>query len=99
VRLAHTGLLAGSEQFNQPTPDYTIEGSVVTFVSAVAAGTKVNYNYRLDNYRLLASPICLISLVDPLLATIGVGPKNKLVYQMKEFVQELVTRDRSYWAV
>jgi hypothetical protein len=48
---------------------------------------------------LLASPICLISLVDPLLATIGVGPKNKLVYQMKEFVQELVTRDRSYWAV
>jgi hypothetical protein len=99
VRLAHPGLVAGTETFNQPVPQYAVESdSVLFFNDPLRAGTRVNYQYRVYPYSLIGSPVFLMSMLDPLLGTLAVSTNGTLIYQMKEFAQELVANDRSYWA-
>ena len=100
VRLAHGGLVMGSEWFNQPIPKYAIQSdSVLSFTSPMLPGTRVTYKYRVWPYSLIGSPVFIMSLLDPNLGTLAVTPEGKLVYQMREFLQELVGKDRSYWAL
>ena len=100
VKLAHPGLVDGTQLFNQPVPAYTIQAdSVLFFAAPLPAGTRVTYQYQVYPYDLLACPVFLLGLLDPELGTLAVTPEGKLVYQMREYVQELATNDRSYWAV
>jgi hypothetical protein len=99
ISLDHQILIAGSEQFNQPVPAYTISGSQLSFVSPVPSGTTVTYTYLISPYYLVSSPVFLLSLSDPSLPGVAVNANQQMVYQVKEFVQELVRRDLSYWAV
>lgn len=99
ANLENATLIAGTEQFNQPVPSYTIQGqSILYFSAALPPGTKITYQYMIQPYTLLMSPIFMMNLADPLLGAVALGPNNKLVYQVKEYVQELVSKDLSYWA-
>ena len=100
VKLANPGLVIGTESFNQTVPNHVVTSdSVMRFDSPVPAGTKVTYQYQVYPYSLLASPVFLLGMMDSQLGTLAVTAAGKLVYQMREFVQELATADCSYWAV
>jgi hypothetical protein len=99
IKLQNPGLIVGTELFNQAVPAYTFTNGVLFFATPIPDGTRVNYQYQVSPYDLLACPVFLLGLQDSELGTLAVTPAGKLVYQMREYVQELATSDRSYWAV
>jgi hypothetical protein len=99
VQLANTGVVVGSESFNQTVPSYMItSGGLITFSAEVPVGTQITYNYIVANYDVVGSPVAMIGLKDPEFSSIAVDNNSALAYQIREFVQTLMRADRSYWA-
>jgi len=99
VQLVHPGFQLGSESFSGPVSGYSLcSDSVLEFSQAVPDGTCISYRYKLRPYTLISSPVFLLSLVDPNLSAVATTPDRGMAYQVKEFVQELVGQDLSYWA-
>jgi len=46
---------------------------------------------------LAVSQVGTFSFMDPALATYAAGPSGALVYQLSEYVQDLLTQDPCYW--
>jgi hypothetical protein len=91
--------IPGSVRFNIDTPTWELAPDTRTlhFASPVSAGTTITYRYSKTPYILIASPVSLISrseLQDNDLAFAGNG---KVCYQVREWIQELMKEDRSYW--
>ncbi len=97
-QLNNTNIIVGSELFNVPVPAYTITAfGVLTFASAPPAGTAVSYMYNLSPFILTCSPVSVINLMDPVLRDTAVCPDGSLVYQMREFNQQILAFDSCYW--
>lgn len=99
-QLRFTGIRVGSELFNQSVPAYnlTVDGAI-TFSTEPPIGTKITYNYITTPYNLVGSPVALIGLTDPEFASVATTPDSSLAYQVSEFIQSIMSIDRSYWAV
>jgi phage baseplate assembly protein gpV len=99
VTLAHEAFIQGTESFTTDVPSYTVSGQVIRFSGPVPEGAAVNYQYRVSPCTLIASPVGLLSLLDANLASVAVTENNKLVYQMREYLQAIMQQDRSYWGI
>jgi len=99
VILRYGSLVQGSESFSTGVPAYSygIDGRTLRFVSPVPEGCQATYQYGLLPYNLVASPVGLFSLTDPGLARISLGVNGKMVYQLREYLWNIMQRDLSYW--
>lgn len=98
VNLLHSGVIVGSELFNQVVPSYVItEDGFITFSSELPAGVQITYNYLVSPYDIVGSPVSLIGLKDPEFVNIAEASTGVLAYQIREFVQQIMREDRSYW--
>src|ERR1017187_7312683 len=97
-KLDHTGVVVGSERFNVAVPSYTLttDGELV-FVSNPPANTQVTYVYNISPFQLAVSQIGTFSFMDPTLPAYAAGVNGALVYQLGEYVQDLLTQDPCYW--
>ena len=99
VQLAHPGFQPGSEAFSAMVPKYSVRAdSVLEFDHDLPTGMRISYRYKLTPYTLITSPVFLLSTVDPNLGVLATAPDGNMAYQMREFIQELAGKDRSYWA-
>lgn len=99
TQLKHSGIQVGKEQFNQAVPPYTLTAEgLLTFSAAPTAGTTITYNYVVTPYSLVGAPVALIGLTDPEFASVAETPSGVIAYQVSEFVQAIMAKDRSYWA-
>lgn len=98
-QLLHSGVQVGSEQFNQTVPSYTLTSEgLITFSVEPGAGTEITYNYVVAPYDLVGSPVAMIGFKDPEFASVAATSNSALAYQVREFIQDLMQIDRSYWA-
>jgi hypothetical protein len=96
--LEHTGVLVGSECFNVTVPSYTLTAAgELVFVSNPPANTQVTYVYNISPFQLAVSQVGTFSFMDPTLAAYAAGADGALVYQLSEYVQDLLTQDPCYW--
>ncbi len=96
--LNHSGIVVGSELFNLPVPKYTLTSSGSLNLSASpTAGTKISYIYNLAPFILTCSEVSVISLKDPALQTTALCPDGSMVYQVREFVYQILAQDPCYW--
>jgi hypothetical protein len=97
-RLQHSGIVVGSELFNTTVPQYTLSSSgKLRFTSTPTAGTTISYIYNLSPFTLTCSEVSVISLMDPALQTTALCPDGSMVYQVREFVQQILAQDPCYW--
>lgn len=97
-QLEHTGVVVGSELFNIAVPNYTLtSGGSLNFVSTPTSGTAISYIYNLSPFTLTCSQVSVINLMDPALQTTAVCPDGSMVYQVREFVQNILAQDPCYW--
>jgi hypothetical protein len=97
-QLNNTGIVVGSELFNVAVPAYTITtAGALTFASSPPAGTTISYMYNMSPFILTCSPVSVINLMDPALQDTAVCPDGSLVYQVREFNQQILTLDSCYW--
>lgn len=98
--LTKTGIIVGTERFNVGIPKYTLTSSGdLAFQSTPPANTQVTYVYNLSPFDLAISQVGAFSLMDPSLAAYAAGSDGSLVHQLREYTQDLLTQDPSYWAV
>ena len=96
--LNHSGIVVGSELFNLPVPTYTLTSSGNLNLSAApTVGTQISYIYNLSPFILTCSQVSVISLKDPSLQTTALCPDGSMVYQVREFVYQILAQDPSYW--
>lgn len=95
--LAHGPVVAGSEVFSQAVGSYTIAGRTLQFAAQPPAGTAVSYRYRVCPYGLIASPAAVLSLADPQVREKATGTNGAVIHQAREYLQEILRRDGSYW--
>lgn len=96
--LLNTGVVVGTERFNTSVPKYTLtsSGSLV-FTSTPPANTQVTYVYNLSPFTVAVSQVGAFSLTDPSIAAYAAGKDGTLVHQLREYTQDLLTQDSSYW--
>jgi hypothetical protein len=98
INLGYTGVEVGTELFNIAVPSYTLTADgQLHFSSPVADGTQITFQWQAWPYNIVASDVNVLSLTDPDLATVAVAPDGNLVYQIREYIQNIVGRDLSYW--
>lgn len=98
--LKYTGIQVGTEMFNQPTSSYTLtESGSLIFESEPQLGTNITYNYIVNPYNLVGSPVALIGLTDPEFTSVAETRDGVLAYQVSEFVQNIMSTDLSYWGL
>lgn len=97
--LENSVLIPGTEVFSGAVPDYAVAENkrVLVFDAPVPEGTTVTYRYRICPYTAVASQVGLLNLLDPAFAGMAVTDNNRLVYQVREYLQEVMLQDRSYW--
>jgi hypothetical protein len=93
-------LIPGTEILSGTVPDYYVSagGRRLDFVSPVPDGTTITYLYRICPYVLIAFPASTLNLSDPDLAAAALSPDNQLAYQVREYLQALMERDRTFWS-
>ena len=98
-QLMHGRLIPETISFSLPVPAYTVsnDGRTLQFSTPCAAGITVSYQYRTRPYLLVASPVSLLSLTDPNVTGLSMGTNGTVIYQVREYLQEILQRDRSYW--
>jgi hypothetical protein len=99
VKLKNRNLVPASESFNQPVPAYTSDGSILIFSTPLPSGVTVTYRHIVSPYALIASPVFLMSMLDPNFGAIAQTPAGDITYQTKELLNELLKRDASYWTL
>jgi hypothetical protein len=98
TRLLQTGIQVGSEVFNQSVPPYTLTSDgLIKFTTDPDGGTEITYNYVVTPYNLVGAPVSMIGFTDPEFASVATTTGNVLSYQVSEFLQAIMTADRSYW--
>jgi hypothetical protein len=99
--LKHANLIQESVVFNTAPGGYQLdcEAGVLYMTGAPPAGLSLSYQYIALPYNVVSSEVGLFGMVEPSLATIGVGPNNVLAYQLREAVQAVMAADPSYWTV
>ena len=96
--LGQTGILLGTERFNVSVPSYTLgQDGKLRFSQPLPTGARMTYQYRVWPYQLVASPVGVLGLMEPDLAAIAVADNGRLAYQVREYVQDIMRTDRSYW--
>lgn len=99
LNLGHTGIIQGSESFNIPVPQYTLDSDgTLIFQSALLDNTTITYQYFIWPYTLIAGDVALIGLLDPGMPAVAKGTNGSLVYQVREVVQNIMQNDLSYWS-
>lgn len=97
-QLKHSGIVVGSELFSGTVPSYTLSSNgKLKFASTPTAGTTISYIYNLSPFMLTCSQVSVISLMDPALKTTALCPDGSMVYQVREFVQQILAQDPCYW--
>jgi hypothetical protein len=97
-QLQQSGVIVGSELFNQSVPTYTLtDAGLLTFSSQPQSDTEITYNYIVGPYNMVGSPVALIGLTDPEFASVAETSNGVLAYQVAEFVQNIMATDLSYW--
>lgn len=99
INLGFSDLVVGSEIFNVDVPTYTLtsSGSLI-FDGTIPGNTTITYNRQVWPYSLIASDVSMISLLDPSLSQVSKGPNGTIVYQIREVVQKIMQKDKSYWS-
>jgi len=99
VHLQYGALVQGSESFSVTVPAYaySADGQTLRFASPVPDDCQITYQYRLLPYSLIAAPVGLISLTDPGMARIATGSNGQIVYQLQEYLWNVMGLDQSYW--
>jgi len=99
-KLKYSGVQVGSELFNQTVPTYTLtsDGDLL-FSAEPPSSLTITYNYIATPYNLVGAPIALIGFLDPEFSSAAVTSGSALAYQLREFIQQAMLIDRSYWAV
>ena len=100
MSLAHTGILLETVLFSQTlTSSYTLNPAGQLLLSDVPpAGLTVTYQYQVNPYNIVCSDVGLFSLTDPAIATSCVNGSGVLAYQIREFINAVMSQDRCYWA-
>lgn len=99
TQLLNTGIIVGSELFNQSVPSYTLTSNgLITFSVEPNSGTEITYNHISAPYDLVGSPVSMIGFTDPEFASVAAMSNSALAYQVREFIQAIMLIDRSYWA-
>lgn len=99
IQLDFSGVIVGSELFNQIVPSYSLtSGGLLTFSVEPPAGTQITYNYVTASYDVVGAPVAMIGLKDPEFASVAANSTSTLAYQVREFIQAIMLEDRSYWA-
>ncbi len=49
-------------------------------------------------YECVVSEVGLIGLTEPALAAVAATPGGSLAYQVREYLQSFIARDRAYWS-
>jgi hypothetical protein len=98
-QLASGEIVPGSVVFDGPAPEFSIgaDGRSLHFDGPPADGLAVSYRYRRCPYDLVASPAAAFSLTDPQVRARCLGANGRLIYQAREYLQEILRRDGSYW--
>lgn len=96
VDLKYEGVISSTLAFNVPVPSYTLSGSRVTFSSPVPDGTQVTYQYKVWPYSLVCSDVSVIGLTEPGVSA-AIVKSRVIAYQVREALQEVTQKDRSYW--
>lgn len=99
VRLSRGRLVDGSLSFNLPVPEYQLgsDGCSLHFLSALPDGCQATYRFRVCPYTVVGSPVSALSLADPSVRQFTAGSNGRTIYQVREYLQEVLRRDRSYW--
>ncbi len=98
-KLKYSGIQVGSEMFNQTVPTYTLtEDGELLFSAEPPSSLTITYNYISTPYALVGSPVALIGFLDPEFSSVAVTSGSALAYQLREFIQQVMLTDRSYWA-
>lgn len=97
--LAHGKLVPDSERFSKPVPSYTVgaDGRTLHFSAPPPDGTMISYRSRACPYSLIASPVTAFSLLDEGVRSAVQAGNGRIVYQAREYLQEILLRDGSYW--
>lgn len=99
TQLGFIHIIADSVLFNVPVPSYTLAlDGVLTFSAPILAGTTITYKRLVWPYSVVGGDISMISLLDPAVFTMAQGINGTIVYQIREAVQSIVARDKSYWS-
>ena len=100
VRLAHAGLVRGTELFSTLVPSYTFstDGQSLYFAQPVPDGVTITYQYALVPFSLISCSAAILALSDPGLASVAVTSSNQLAYQAREFIWAVSNQSLSYWA-
>jgi hypothetical protein len=97
IRLQKSNAIPGSEVFAGQIPFYEyLTTSVLKMETPVSYGT-VSYQYRICPYKVVGSPINILSMTDPDFYVYATGPQNQLSFQALSAVHSLAKVDRSYW--
>lgn len=97
-QLANSGIIVGTERFNTSVPKYTLTSAgKLVFSSTPPANTQITYVYNLSPFTMAVSQVGAFGLTDPSLPTYAAGNDGSLVHQLREYTQDLLTQDPSYW--
>jgi hypothetical protein len=98
-QLAHGKLVEGSPMFGTAVSSYTAgaDGRTLHFSAPPEPGTQVSYRYRKCPYELISAPFAAFGLTDPDVIARASAPNGRVIYQVRELVQEILRRDGAYW--
>jgi hypothetical protein len=98
IDLGYSGILVGTELFNTTVPSYTLtsDGNL-SFSSPVSSGTQITFKWQAWPYNIVSCDVNVLSLTDPSLSAVAVTPDGNLIYQVREYIQNIMQTDQSYW--
>src|SRR5215210_662112 len=97
VQLAHGPRYPAIRSLQTRTWEVAPDGRTLHFASPVSDGTAITYRYSKVPYMLVASPVSLISMPELENNDLAFAGNGKVCYQVREWIQELMKEDRSYW--
>jgi len=99
VKLQFAGVLPETVVFNQTAPDWTLalDGQTLHFDSQPPSNLAITYQYRICPYNLIGTPVAVFGLSDPAFGTAAAGGNGTVIYQVRQYLQEIMSRDGSYW--
>ena len=83
--------------FNNTVPTYTVINNTLLFTAEVPANTYVTYVYIPTPFDVVISDVGMFGLTEPGFATVAASG-SVLTQQAGEILQDIMTKDRSYWA-
>ena len=96
--LQHTNYVAGSGFISSSSLTFNVVNNVIQMNKVPGDGVTFSYQYQVLPYDIVGSPVACVGLTDPGFATAAVQTNGAVVYQVREFIQQIMANDLSYWA-